>query len=426
MLDNFEKLLDDRNKFYDDFISKHTTLIELDNDLRVQKVIDYYAHIFDILNAPFKKSVLIQNFEELAKYKISMEVPFAVMINEISWIKSSIVFDSIQKNKNLDIINILTFFDEIINTVAHVYLLNYLDKLMSKNNIRRNSLADLSEKNLILHYEAHLIWLSNLAQHIKTKDKSKFPELDHTLCKFGKWLHGDGKKTIHNNSKYKELYAIHEKLHYFAQKIHDIIEEKEYSILITYLEKCEVISLSIGTDLSLLDQIIINKRITKDTLTGSLNRHALSDLFESQYELALATNSHFTLAMCDLDYFKNVNDTYGHIAGDQVLKLFVKIVKKNIRSSDMIIRYGGEEFIIILPTIDKKKGFLILEKIREEFAQTELIIGKEAIKATVSMGMMEIQPEKLFRKEFTDEYIMIVDKNLYMAKEDGRNKIKIY
>jgi diguanylate cyclase (GGDEF)-like protein len=307
-----------------------------------------------------------------------------------------------------------------------MYLIDYLDKLMSKNNIRRNSLADLSEKNLIVHYEAHLIWLTNLAEHIKTKDRTKFPQMNHTLCDFGKWLHGDGKRTIQNNSKYKELYKIHEKLHDFAQKIYDIIEEKEYSILVTYLEKCELISLSIGTELSLLDQIFINKRITKDTLTGSLNRHALSDLFESQYELALATNSHFTLAMCDLDYFKKVNDTYGHIAGDHVLKLFVKIVKQNIRSSDMVIRYGGEEFIIMLPTIEKNKGYLILEKIRAEFAKAECIVEGKIIKATVSMGMMEVRPEQLFKKEFTDEYIMIVDKNLYMAKTDGRNRIKVY
>ncbi len=426
MLYDFNALISNKDIFYEEFISKHTTVIEMNNDLRIQKVLAYYTQIFEILTAPFNVQTLLKQFEDLTQYKISMEIPFAVMINEISWIKSTIIFNNIQKNKNPDIIKILNLFDTIENSIAQVYLLKYLENLISKNNIRRSSLSDLSEKNLIIHYEAHLIWLTNLAQHIKSKDKSKFPELNHTLCAFGKWLHGDGKKTIHNNSKYKELYTIHEKLHHYAQNIYDIIEEKEHSILITYLEKCEIISLSIGTELSLLDQIMINKRITKDTLTGSLNRHALADLFESQYELALATNSHFTLAMCDLDYFKNVNDTYGHLAGDQVLKMFVKIVKKNIRSSDMIIRYGGEEFVIILPTIDKKKGFFILEKIRDEFAQTEVVFDDKIMKATVSMGMMEIKPEKLFHKEFTDEYLMIVDKNLYIAKEDGRNRVKVY
>jgi len=423
---DFEGLLNDRDKVYNDFISKHTTVIELNSDKRIQKTIEYYTQIFDVLNAPFTKKTLLKIFQELSGYKISMEVPFAVMINEISWIKSSIIFDTIQKHQNHDIIAILTFFNEIENNIAHVYLTEYLERLMSKNNIRRSSLSDLNEKNLIIHYESHLIWLTNLVKHIKTKDKNKFPQMDHTLCDFGTWLHGDGKRMIQNNSKYKELYTIHQKLHNFAQKIYNIIENEEYSILITYLEKCEIISLSIGTELSLLDQIIINKRISKDVLTGSLNRYALSDLFENQYELALATNSQFTLAMCDLDYFKNVNDTYGHLAGDEMLKLFVTIVKKNMRSSDMIIRYGGEEFVIILPTIERKKGFLILEKIREEFAQTKLLFNDETIQATVSMGMMEVRPEKLFRREFIDEYLMIVDKNLYMAKEDGRNKIKVY
>jgi len=426
MLLECNALLKDKDAFYEEFISKHTTVIELHHDSRVQKILDYYAQIFEILTAPFQSETLIQSFEALTEYKVSMEIPFAVMMNEVSWIKSKIVFNNIQANKNSHIIKLLNLFETLENSIAHIYLLHYLKKLTSKNNIRRNSLSDLSEKNLIIHYEAHLIWLTNLAKHIETKDKSKFPELNHTLCAFGKWLHGDGKRTIQNNSKYKNLYAIHEKLHYYAQHIYDIIEDEEYKILITYLEKCEIISLDIGTELFLLDQIMINKRIVKDSLTGSLNRHALADLFESQYELALATNSRFTLAMCDLDNFKNVNDTYGHIAGDQVLQLFVKIVKKHIRSSDMIIRYGGEEFIIMLPTIDKKKGFFILDNIREEFAQTELLYQNQIIKTTVSMGMMDIEPEKLFNKGFTDEYLMIVDKNLYMAKEDGRNRIKVY
>ena len=277
---------------------------------------------------PFESETLLGIFEELTKYKIFLDTPYGIMVNEIYWLKSIMISSAIEKDKTADIVTILKLFKEVTNSVAYLYLIEYLNKLISLNNVRRSSLADLTEKNLIVHYEAHLIWLTDLAEHIKTQDQQKFPELDHNLCEFGKWLHGDGKKVIQNNSKYKALYAIHEKLHFFAQKIYQTLDNAQNNVLITYLEKCELISLGIGTELALLDQIIINKRISKDPLTGSLNRHGLKDLFESQYELALATNNHFVLAMCDLDYFKQVNDTYGHVAGDHLLKLFVNIVQK--------------------------------------------------------------------------------------------------
>ena len=426
MIYNFQNILDNINESFDDFINKYTAHIHLYNEEKTEKATGCYRSIFETLNRTFDDEEIIDKFKKLTTYKISIEVPYGIMVNEIYWLKHIIISHALAKDMTSDIITILQLFKDITNSVARLYLLEYLDLLMSQNNVRRSSLSDLTERNLIIHYESHLIWLTELAQHIKTKDKTNFPELSHNLCLFGQWLHGNGKKIVHNNSKYKSLYAIHEKLHAFAQKIYDILADGEYNIIITYLEKCELISLSIGTELSLLDQIIINKRITKDPLTGSLSRNALNDLFESQYELALATNNTFILAMCDLDMFKKINDTYGHVAGDYILKLFVKIVQKNIRNSDMIIRYGGEEFVIILPTVDKKNGYRILEKIRQDFEEAELKFEGKTIKTTVSMGMMEIQPEKLFKKKFTEEYIMIVDKNLYIAKDAGRNTIEVY
>jgi len=423
---NFQKIAIDNEDLLGEFINKHTTCINLDGEKRLETVTDFYQKIFETLSTSFNEKDILEQFEILAKYKISLEIPYGIMVNELYSLKSMLISHIIQHKIDIDIIQTLVLFKNITNTIAGLYLIEYLNKLISLNNIRRNSLSDLNEKNLIIHYESHLLWLTNLAEHVKTNNKSQFPELDHTLCTFGKWLYGDAKKIIQNNSKYKNLLTIHEKLHQFAKKIYAIVEDGEYTILMTYLEKCEMISLSIGTELALLDQILINTKISKDALTGSFNRQSLKGLFENQYDLALATDNHFVLAMCDLDYFKVVNDTYGHVAGDYLLKLFVKIVQKNIRNSDMIIRYGGEEFIIMLPTINKKNGFKVLDHIREEFEQTSLEFNAQQIKATVSMGMMEVKPEHLFNQNYLDEYVMIVDKNLYIAKESGRNRIEVY
>ncbi len=421
---DFSKVFKNKEALLHEFIDTYTTCVEMDRSLKIGIVINYYSNIFSAFTKAFDSDEIVKLFEDLTKYRMSVDVPYIIMFNELYGLKNLIISNTVGHDVNIEIVNILKLFKKINNEIAHLYLNSYVDKLVSVNNIRRNSLADLVEKHLIGHYEAHLIWLSDLALRIKDKEKRSFPQLDETMCDFGLWLHHDAKKLIQNNSKYKSILDIHSRLHLFASKIFDMIETDEHHILITYLEKCELISLSIGTELALLDQISMNKRVTKDPLTGSLNRVALRDVFENQYELSLATSNPFILAMCDLDFFKNVNDTYGHVAGDNMLKEFVRTVQKNIRASDVIIRYGGEEFIIILPSIGKNKGLEVLEKVRAAISKICLDFNGKKIKTTVSIGMTEIKPEKPYKKAFLDEYVMIADRRLYMAKDSGRNKIE--
>ena len=387
MIHNFSDLLrNNSDTILNDFIDKYTACINSYDDEKVYIVLKYYQNILDTLNGNFELQNILELFEKLAKYKISLDIPYIIMINEIHGLKNILISKMTQKHINSNIANLLSIFNEVNNRIAHIYLLGYIDKLLSINNVRLNSISDLVEKNMIEHYESHLIWLSSLASRIKDEDNGKndFPQLDENLCDFGQWLHTDAKQVIQNNSKYKTLDKLHNNLHLLAKKIFSQLGNGEYHILITYLEKCELISLSIGTELALIDNILMNKQITKDSLTGALNRQGLRSVFESQYELSLATNNPLILAMCDLDFFKNINDTYGHIAGDKMLKLFVTIVKQNIRNSDIIIRYGGEEFIIILPAVSKEKGFNVLEKIRQSFEKSVLNFNNKEIKATLT------------------------------------------
>lgn len=423
---DFSHIFKVQNKaILDEFIDKYTIYIGIYDDEKTSIITSYYQKILETLSKPFTLEELISNFEDLATYKISLEIPYVILTNEIYGLKSILIHKMSHNSTHSNIIQLLDTFKIINNSVAYIYLHNYIDKLVSLNNVRINSLADLVEKNIIVHYESHLVWLTQLASSIKEEKTTDFVELEDTVCNFGIWLHNDAKYIIQNNSKYKSICKLHENLHLFAKKIYARIAKSEYHILITYLEKCELISLSIGTELALVDNILMNDRITKDTVTGALNRQALKGVFESQYELSLATNSPFILAICDLDFFKEVNDKYGHIAGDKVLESFVNIVKKNIRSSDIIIRYGGEEFIIMLPSIHNKNGIDILENIRQAFEESSINFENQEVKATVSIGMMEITPEYLYKKSFLDDYITMVDRELYVAKEQGRNRLEV-
>jgi diguanylate cyclase len=425
MINNFSQYFNNENNLlFNEYADTYITCLNSYESEEYTTILSFYKKIINLLISPFTIDELISLFEDFAQYNMSIPIPYVIITNEIYGLQNLLM--SKITDANADIVQLIEIFKLINNKVAKVYLYEYINKLVSLNNVRLNSLTDLVEKNIITHYESHLIWLTKLANIIRDEKKDTNLELNHALCTFGVWMENDAKNIIQNNSKYKTIYNLHHDLHFFAQKIFLQLNTNEYHILITYLEKCEFISLSIGTELALIDNILMNKKITKDTLTGALNRQALRNIFENQYELSFATNSAFVLAMCDLDFFKTINDTYGHIAGDNLLKLFVEIVKKHIRTSDIIIRYGGEEFIIMLPAINKEKGAKVLENIRQEFQDSRMLFKDSEISATVSIGMIEIKPEKEFNTGLINQYIMIADQELYRAKESGRNKIEIY
>ena len=426
---NFSEFLDDKDNIFEDFIDKFTSCVIVYDDGDgdgVEIIVNQYKKIIAVLSTSFVEQDLLQLFEELAKLKISMDIPYALVTNEIYGLKNILISQMAKYNIDTKIIHFLYMFNKISNSVAKLYLSSYIDDLLSVNNLRLSSIADLLEKNIIMHYESHLLWLNELAKHIKEEQKDGFPQLDAKLCAFGTWLSNDAKTLIQNNSKFMIIDQLHINLHLLARKIFTHLNTNEHHILMTYLEKCEFISLSIGTELALIDNVLMNRRVTKDSLTGALNRNGLNNVFESQYELSLATNNPFILAMCDLDFFKNINDSYGHIAGDKMLESFVNIVKLNIRNSDVIIRYGGEEFVIILPAVNSKKGFEVLENIRKGFESYILKFDSHLIKTTVSIGMIEIKPQHNYKQSFAEQYIMMADKQLYSAKENGRNRVEVH
>jgi diguanylate cyclase (GGDEF)-like protein len=123
----------------------------------------------------------------------------------------------------------------------------------------------------------------------------------------------------------------------------------------------------------------------------------------------------FSVIMFDVDFFKKINDTFGHEKGDEVLFEIAEIVKKELRNVDLIFRYGGEEFIIILPETDLKKAVEIAERIKKRIENHKFLINR---KITVSMGVTEYK-----KGENKKDLIKRVDNYLYEAKRTGRNKV---
>lgn len=425
MQHSFTNLFENTSEILEEFIVTYTSYLATHQEYEnLELPLGYYKRIIEMFNSDFEEEELLSLFEKLAAHQIAANAPYIIITNELNNLKTLLVRHTNQDVAKQIMVELFCLFNNIGNRVALIYLKEYIAKLKSLNNVRIASLSDLLDKNMLVHYEAHLLWLSKLADCIYTKTRENFVELDASLCDFGKWLHGDAKTIIQNNSKYKSISKLHDNLHLFAEKIYANLQTDEHHVIITYLEKCEMLSLSIGTELALIDNILMNQKVIKDPLTGALNRQGLKNIFKSQYELALATNNHFIMAMCDLDFFKETNDTYGHLFGDNVLIHFVEVVKRNIRNSDIIIRFGGEEFVIILPAISKERGLDVLEKIRLDFYNDTLVLEGKSIQNSVSIGFVEVKPQLSYKQHFVEDYIGMADQKLYSAKTNGRNRIE--
>ncbi|MGL5870573.1 GGDEF domain-containing protein [Clostridium chrysemydis] len=164
------------------------------------------------------------------------------------------------------------------------------------------------------------------------------------------------------------------------------------------------------------------KGIVLDGLTGLYNRKYIDTRLKSDIEDSFEYNEPLSILMIDIDFFKKVNDTYGHVIGDKILKRFAKILEENFKDTNnsWIGRYGGEEFISIIPNGSKDYSKKISEDLRKEIEKEEFKVKENIIKITCSIGIYTMEKEKLD----IDELIERADLKLYMAKELGRNRVK--
>lgn len=158
-----------------------------------------------------------------------------------------------------------------------------------------------------------------------------------------------------------------------------------------------------------------------DRLTGLLNRGTWENLVDAEYERFRRYGQATSLVMFDIDHFKPVNDTYGHLAGDEVIRHTAEVTRNNIRQSDSAGRYGGEEFGIILPETDAESARVICERIREAIENSTVSTTAGDIRYTVSMGIAQLTetPENYM------QWMQKADEALYKAKESGRNKVVV-
>ncbi len=178
--------------------------------------------------------------------------------------------------------------------------------------------------------------------------------------------------------------------------------------------------------LDLQDEIIaaresLREQATHDMLTGLLNRPAIIEALQRALDHGEREKSRVGVVMADLDHFKRINDTQGHKAGDTVLRESVRRMRSVLRTYDSIGRYGGEEFLLVLPGCDEDGAIALAERIRCCLGEEPVRLCRNSLEVTASFGVTVVEG---CRGQTADSAIMVADEALYLAKERGRNRVE--
>jgi diguanylate cyclase len=270
----------------------------------------------------------------------------------------------------------------------------------------------------------HDQWAETLTETLICRlppDRREFSNDAHRMCRFGQWYYGAGTEALKNYPGFAELGLEHQRMHQYAANLlrssldGTTITIEDYERFLSALKRMR---LEIATVQREFEQALYSL----DPLTGIPSRIGMLTKLREQHELVTRNVHACVVAMMDIDHFKAVNDSHGHVVGDRVLVSFAHYLASHLRPYDLVFRYGGEEFLICLPGTDMPGGREIIDRLRDEFgSMPQRASGKEAFYVTASAGLAMLAPEIP-----VEESIDRADKALYAAKASGRSRTVIW
>jgi diguanylate cyclase (GGDEF)-like protein len=231
-----------------------------------------------------------------------------------------------------------------------------------------------------------------------------------------------------NQSQLVHIYKFEKKFNMDDLIIYDLKEKNCYTKIyfapdysqLSFDGDLDLVKLVLQGAVTALSRLIKIKNLKSaaviDPLTGCYNRREFINQLKRNIAGAIRHKNSLSIFMFDLDHFKRVNDTYGHLAGDKVLQEIVSLVQKNMRTNDIFARYGGEEFIAILPATDKIKAMELADRLRDKISKKVIAYKDDTIKVTASFGVAQMDLNAGMEKIIQD-----ADTMLYKAKLNGRN-----
>jgi diguanylate cyclase len=355
----------------------------------------------------------------------SSDTPFLLFAHQFGVLRNYLVKQAISHGSIDEARLAMNMFEEMEEGFAGIYLRVFLNRLGTRNHLRLTHIRALSDKNLLSYFESHLEWMARLVEAVHMRNQEDMPELDPTRCQFGRWLAGEGARLIRDQSHIRQVSELHEAMHHVVAEVGALMDHQRASgPIYALLKKAETFSLELGNEISMLNNVVIMSVYNKDPLTGFLTRRFLDRVLVNQLEIAKATEAAFSIIMFDLDHFKEVNDTYGHQTGDRALEHIAGIVRGTLRQSDLVFRFGGEEFLLVAPSTTLHQAQTLADKLRQSIA-TRPLSNEPPLTLTASFGVLEISPDSYENVDtrMVHQVIEACDANLYAAKRLGRNRV---
>jgi diguanylate cyclase (GGDEF)-like protein len=207
------------------------------------------------------------------------------------------------------------------------------------------------------------------------------------------------------------------------EEVERILAEAREAMLMASLESAEEARQKEEQAQQMARRILeLTREAERDGLTQLMNRASFEKALEGVFAEARNAGASLAVVFCDLDHFKKINDTYGHLAGDEVLRAFAGLLGRMSRSGDVAARYGGEEFVLLLRGVGAEEAEVVSQRIRESLAAGPIDLGNDQeAPVTVSIGYAVQTPSGPFKR--AGELIAAADANLYLAKSRGRNRV---
>ena len=393
----------DKNKEHNNKMELEESLLESSSETKL--IISFQKYLVLSLKSIIKNSFYFKENIKFMSYSIYDKN------NEIIY-HSKKSYDFNQDKNNLFTIKILKkgIYDiyELNNIIYYVYY-----EPIIKNNNYIGALKISFSENFLLKY----LLLNNNIDFLKIKNNKNIK--DYSDYKIKDNIFYINNYIVIKNSKNRPKYWIKiSKRNFHLEKFYK--DNKRYKLI--------SILISILLFLLFLFQIKLNKikkineenlieKAYKDNLTKIYNRNKFDEIFIKELKRVNRYKIKSALVIFDIDFFKKVNDNYGHLIGDEILIMLSNVIKKNIRETDTLARWGGEEFIILLPETSKNDALILCENLRKIIEETKHdIIGN----VTGSFGVTEFSEDKY---DQLDDILKRCDDALYLAKENGRNCI---
>jgi len=272
--------------------------------------------------------------------------------------------------------------------------------------------------------EAHRVWLRRFMATLVCRTRPSRDDLSedsHLRDEFGHWYYRASNDYLRPHPDFVAVGRHHQEMHVASRRLAALVVAGERISPARFRAFQKSIQRFRDRVAALIDEAQKLLRYT-DPLTGIATRFAMLPKLEQERERVARTGEACSVGMVDLDHFKAVNDTHGHNAGDVVLREVARYLLKNVRQYDQLCRYGGEEFLLLLPGTDPGRAKYVLDRLRRGLKRRRIDIGNgTAISVSASFGIAALDPE---------QSVMVAidhaDQAMYAAKKAGRNRVRVW